>query len=455
MRVFLPLYRRLREGAFSLEPHGDLQHFALTMGERRLAWSLWSVGLPESKAKVWLVDCPELFDRGGIYAGNDEDALRFAAFSRAVIEACQRMGWAPDVFHVNDWHTALVPLYLRTLYAWDKLFQRSRTLLTIHNIGYQGVFASSLLRALGLEQDRQLFWQEDLAEGRINFLKTGIQYANALTTVSETYAREIQTSDLGMGLENVLRERRDWLFGIVNGIDDAEWNPRTDPHLPAHYDAGDLAGKALCKQKLLAELGLTSPPRVPLLGIVSRLTAQKGFELLPDALPVVLQREDLRLVALGSGEERYEHYFEWLQQTFPTKVRFWRGYNEPLAHRIEAGADVFLMPSRYEPCGLNQLYSMRYGTAPLVRHTGGLADTVQPFDPATGKGTGFVFHEFTSDALYQTLDWALRVWRDTKSWSKLVQNAMSADWSWEHQGPRYVELYRKIATASRGRAGCP
>jgi len=307
------------------------------------------------------------------------------------------------------------------------------------------VFGSGLLRTLGLEQDRQLFWQEDLTEGSINFLKTGIQYASALTTVSETYAREIQTSELGMGLENVLRERRDWLFGIVNGIDDAEWNPRTDPHLPAHYDAKDLAGKATCKQKLLAELGLTAPPRVPLLGIVSRLTAQKGFELLPDALPVVLQREDLRLIALGSGEERYERYFEWLQQTFPSKVRFWRGYNEPLAHRIEAGSDVFLMPGRYEPCGLNQLYSLRYGTAPLVRRTGGLADTVQAFDPATGQGTGFVFHDFTSDALYQTIDWALRVWRDTKSWSKLVQNAMSQDWSWEHQGPRYVELYRKIA----------
>ncbi len=448
--VFLPLYRRVREGAFSLEPHGNLQHFALHMGERRLAWSLWSVRLPNSPAarntpKIWLVDCPELFDRGGIYAGNDEDALRFAAFSRAVIEACQHMSWAPDVFHVNDWHTALLPLYLRTLYAWDKLFQRSRALLTIHNIGYQGVFGSSLLPMLGLEKDRQLFWQEELAEGRINFLKTGILHANALTTVSETYAREIQTPELGMGLESILRERRGWLFGIVNGIDDEVWNPRTDPHLPAHYDSSDLAGKSSCKEQLLTELGLSPRPRGPVLGIVSRLTVQKGFDLLPDVLPVVLQREDLRVVVLGSGEERYERYFEWLQQTFPGKVCFWRGYNDPLAHKIEAGSDLFLMPSRYEPCGLNQLYSLRYGTAPLVRHTGGLADTVVPFDAATGKGNGFVFHEFTSEALYQGLDEALRVWRDRKSWAQLVQNAMSANWSWEHQGPRYIEVYRKIA----------
>jgi len=448
--VFLPLYRRVREGAFSLEPHGNLQHFALQMGERRLAWSLWSVGLPKSPTprntpKIWLVDCPELFDRGSIYAGNDEDALRFGAFSRAVIESCQHMSWAPDVFHVNDWHTALLPLYLRTLYAWDKLFQRSRTLLTIHNIGYQGVFGSSLLPTLGLEKDRQLFWQEELAEGRINFLKTGILHANALTTVSETYAREIQTPELGMGLENLLRERREWLFGIVNGIDDEVWDPRTDPHLPAHYDTSALAGKSSCKEQLLAELGLSSRPRGPVLGIVSRLTVQKGFDLLPDVLPVVLQREDLRVVVLGSGEERYERYFEWLQQTFPGKVCFWRGYNEPLAHKIEAGSDLFLMPSRYEPCGLNQLYSLRYGTAPLVRHTGGLADTVVPFDAATRKGNGFVFHEFTSEALYECLDGALRVWRDEASWARLVQNAMSADWSWEHQGPRYIEVYRKIA----------
>ncbi len=445
VRLFLPLYRRLREGSWELEPHGDLQHFALQMGDRRLPWSLWSVRLPKSAAEAWLVDCPELFDRGGLYTGGEDDALRFAAFSRAVIEACQRMSWAPDVFHLNDWHTALVPLYLRTLYAWDRLFERSRTLLTIHNIGYQGVFGSSLLRTLGLEQERNHFWQEDLAAGRINFLKTGIQYANALTTVSETYAREIQTSELGLGLEGLLRERRDWLFGIVNGIDDEEWNPRTDPHLPAHYDARDLSGKAKNKELLCAELGLTSSPRVPVVGMISRLTAQKGFELLPDALPVVLQRQDLRVVVLGSGEERYESYLEWLQHTYPTKVRFWRGYNEPLAHRIEAGADVFVMPSRYEPCGLNQLYSLRYGTAPVVRRTGGLADTVQPFDPDSGRGNGFLFHDFTSDALLQALELALRVWRDERAWARLVHNAMTADWSWRHQGPRYVEIYRKIA----------
>jgi starch synthase len=444
LRVFLPLYRRLRASGHELKPLTDLGRLELQLGGRTLSWSLSSLRLPASEVDVWLVDCPELFDQEGIYGGDERDALRFAGFSRMVIEACQRIGWAPDVFHVHDWHTALVPLYLRTVYAWDKLFEKSRSLLTIHNIGYQGIFGSGLLNSIDLEQERRYLWQEDLQEGRFNFLKTGILYANALTTVSNTYAHEIQTAELGMGLDGVLRERADSLVGIVNGIDTEEWDPATDSHLTHHFSSAAPAGKQRCKQDLLQELGLEHDPRVPVFACVSRLTSQKGFELLPDVLPVFLQRQDMRLVLLGSGEERYERYFEWLQSTFPDKVRFTTGYNETLAHRIEAGADLFLMPSRYEPCGLNQLYSLRYGTVPVVRRTGGLADTVKAFDPSTGQGNGFLFDAFESQALYDELQRALGIWPDAEAWKRLVRNAMAEDFSWDHQGPHYVSLYERI-----------
>ena len=444
LRVFLPLYRRLRTGEHALQSHGDPEGMELSLGGQPVRWSLSTVRLPASDLDVWLVDCPALFDQEGIYGGDDRDGLRLAGFSRMVIETCQRMGWAPEIFHVHDWHTALIPLYLKTVYAWDKLFERSRSVLTIHNIGYQGTFGTDILPAIDLERDRQFLWQEDVNEGRVNFLKTGIQYANALTTVSETYAREIQTGEHGMGLEGVLRERSNWLFGIVNGIDVHEWDPANDPHLSHSYSREDLDGKLRCKQALMKELELEFDASVPVLGCISRLTPQKGFELLPDVLPIFLQRQDLRVVVLGSGAEQHERYFDWLQSTFPNKVRFWRGYNEALSHRIEAGADLFLMPSRYEPCGLNQLYSLRYGTPPLVRRTGGLADTVQRFDPSTGQGTGFVFDAFDSEALFHELDRALKIWQHPPWWKRLVQNGMAMDFSWENQAPHYVELYERV-----------
>jgi starch synthase len=453
VRLFLPRYGTLREGDATLAPSPDFAPIELEFPGRSVRVGLQTAPLPDSaRAKsagggslaVEFLDCPELYHRGGYYTEDADEPLRWAAFCRGVLEVCQHTGWAPDVVHCNDWHTGLIPLYLKNWYAWDELFAKTRTLLSIHNIGYQGAFPADAVGELGLTDGRHLFHQEHLAEGRVSFLETGVLHASYLSTVSETYAREIQQAEYGMGLDELLSTRADHLVGIVNGVDDSEWNPATDTLIPHAFGADDLVGKARCKEALMEQLGLPNDPATPVLGIVSRMTAQKGFELFPDILPVFLQREDVRLVVLGSGDEKYERYFRWLRDVFPSKVGVGEGYNNELAHLIEAGADMFLMPSRYEPCGLNQMYSLRYGTVPVVRHTGGLADTVERWDQDARAGTGFVFYDFTPDALFHTLEHALEVWRDRDAWSALVQNGMAADFSWERQAALYVDLYRRI-----------
>jgi starch synthase len=306
-----------------------------------------------------------------------------------------------------------------------------------------------------LADSRHLLWQEDLQAGRFNFLKTGLQYAHHLTTVSRTYAREIQTPELGMGLDGVLRARTDSLVGIVNGIDAEEWDPASDPHLDATYSVDDLAGKAVCKRALLEDFHLAYDPRVPVLGIVSRLTGQKGFELLPDILPILVRERDLRLVVLGSGEQRHESYFQWLRDAFPAKVAVFKGYAERHSHRVEAGSDFFLMPSRYEPCGLNQMYSQRYGTVPIVRRTGGLADTVEDFDPVTGDGTGFVFEAFEPEALLHSIRRALRVWDQPHVFERVREAGMRRDFSWERRVGEYVTLYRRLVAGKPVRPMAP
>lgn len=442
-RVVMPMYRRVREG-FESKPVTGLQDLELELGGRGWYFSVSKLALPRSGATVYAVRCPELYERPGIYTQDADEALRFAFLSRAALRIAQQLGWAVDVFHCNDWHTGVLPLYLKAHYAWDKLFERTRTALTIHNIGYQGVFGESVLASLGLDQDRKLLLQEDLQAGHVNLLKTGLLYADAITTVSRTYAREIQTPELGMGLEKILTERAEDLVGIVNGVDYGDWNPRTDPDLPVRYSFRDMAGKQECKKHLCSRLHLEYDPGAPLLGFVSRLTAQKGFELCYEVLPKLLGELDIRVAVLGSGEPRYEGFFTELGKRFPGRAAYDRGYKEDLSHQIEAGADVFVMPSRYEPCGLNQMYSLKYGTPPIVRRTGGLADTVQQWDPTTREGTGFLFGEFTTSALYDTLRFALRCWEDEESWKVLQRNGMTQDFSWDVQGLQYVELYRRL-----------
>jgi starch synthase len=442
VRLFVPLYAAVARRRPDLAP--VLPEIPLSMGPWRLSFSLWQGALPDGTPLLF-VHCPALYGREGIYGQDWDEGVRFAFLTRAALVACQHLGWSPQILHVHDWHAALAPLYLRTLYAWDRLFAGTRTVLTLHNLGYQGIFPAEQLRDLGLQDEAHLFWQEDVQAARINFLKTGIVYADLLTTVSRTYAEEIQTPEQGFALDPLLRERRDHLLGIVNGIDTHEWSPESDPHLPATYSADDLTGKRRCKEALLAEAGLRAGEEVPLVGVVSRLTFQKGIDLLFDVLPPLLAAGAIRFVALGSGEARYGEFLRWLASAFPGRAAFRDGYSDPLAHRIEAGADVFLMPSRYEPCGLNQMYSLRYGTVPVVRRTGGLADTVEPFDPERDAGTGFVFEHFTPQGLAWALGWALRAWtEDPSAWTRLMRRGMARDFSWDRQGGRYVDAYRRL-----------
>lgn len=443
VRAFLPLYAKIDRTGLDLIPVQFLQRIPVDLGGRTFSFSAYTAKIPGSSFPVYLIHCPQLYDRPALYTNDPDEHLRFLLLQRAALECCQGMGWSPQIIHCNDWQTGLIPLFLRTLYRWDRLFETTRTVLTIHNIGYQGNFPSGIEDELGIGE-RSLLHQEDLRRGTISFLKTGILYADYLTTVSPTYAKEIQTPEFGMGLEDMLRHRADHLVGILNGVDYGEWDSRTDALIPHKYSADDLSGKAKNKEELLRGLGLPVESNVPLIGSISRLTGQKGFEILREPLPHLLRRRNFRLVVLGSGETAYEEFFHLLQRNFPAKVIFHSGFSNRLAHLIEAGADMFLMPSRYEPCGLNQMYSLRYGTVPIVRRTGGLADTVQLYDPDTEEGTGFVFEHYNAEAVNWAITAALDVYEDQEAWKKLMRNGMAKDYSWETQGAKYEELYAKL-----------
>ncbi|MFQ5528480.1 MAG: glycogen synthase [Thermoanaerobaculia bacterium] len=444
VRVFVPFYSTINTSGHDLVPVEFLRDVEIEIGPHRPTFSVFTTTLPSSQAPVHLIHCPPLYDRPGIYGDGADEALRFAFLSRAALVCCQHMGWAPDIFHCNDWHTGLQPLYLKRAFEWDSLFRKSKTVLTIHNIAYQGVFPAAVCDDVGLGGDIELLHQGDLAAGAVSFLKTGILYADVLTTVSPSHAVEIQTDAYGMGLQDLLRERSDHLVGILNGVDYGEWSPATDRFLEHRYSSTDLSGKRKTKTSVMEQLGLGADPGAPLLGVVSRLTAQKGFDLVFEPLREVLGSGRARLLALGSGESRYETAFQELQNAFPGRAVFHRGYSEELAHLIEAAADIFLMPSKFEPSGLNQMYSLKYGTVPVVRRTGGLADAVDLYDPSSGRGTGFVFDHFTTDAFSWALDFALETYANADVWEGLMRNGMSRDFSWERQGAKYVELYRAL-----------
>ena len=449
VRVFLPLYSSIDRSKLDLRPVAALSDLTLQIGPHRYRYSVSTAQLPGSQASIHLIDCPVLYARGGIYTFDPDEHLRFLALTRAALECCQHLRWAPQIVHCNDWHVAFAPLFLRTLYGWDTLFSRTRSVLTIHNIGYQGVFSAAAAGDLALGDNRYLLHQDDLRYGIVNTLKHGIMYADAITTVSPTYANEIRTPEYGMGLDHALRARGDAVLGILNGVDYTEWDPRTDRYLPKHYDARRLSVKAELKNQLLATRGLANGARRPLAGVVTRLVGQKGIDLLLAALRQLLASGELACVALGSGEERYERALTGLQEDFPQGLAFQRGYSDESAHWIEAASDMFLMPSLYEPCGLNQMYSLRYGTVPIVRKTGGLADSVQRYDPATGRGTGILFEPPTPEALTAAVHGALDLHAQPPHWRRLIRNGMAQDFSWEHQGAQYVELYeRLIARAS-------
>ena len=444
-RVWTPAYSSIDRAACGARPVPALQGLRLSIGSHTYSYSVLQGELPGG-ARAYLIDCPALYARPTLYTQDPDEYLRFLFLTRAALAGCAALNWAPGIVHCNDWHTAFAPLYLRTLFKGEPRLAHAHTLLTIHNIGYQGIFGAEHVEDLGLRpEERYLLHQSDLAAGRINPLRHGILYADAVNTVSPTHAREICTDELGMGLQDSLRARGAAVSGILNGVDYAEWDPRHDRYLPEHFTAADLAPKAHLKAALLARLGLAAAPGVPLAGIVSRLAAQKGIELMFEALPRVLAARPLSFVALGSGEAPYEAFFASLAARFPGRVHFRRGYDDALAHWIEGACDMFLMPSRYEPCGLNQMYSLRYGTVPIVRRTGGLADSVLPYDRDRGTGTGIVFNDFDAPALEWALNTALDLYAEPAQWLRLVRNGMAQDFSWEHQALEYLTLYRRIS----------
>ncbi len=371
VRLFIPLYSAIDRSRFELTPAPRLTGLAISIGVHHFQYSVYTAALPGSAAQVYLIDCPPLYARAAIYSNSPDEHLRFIALTRIAIECCQHLGWSPQIMHCHDWHAAFAPLLLRSVYGWDQLFAQTRTVLTIHNIGYQGEFSSLALADLSLGDNAYLLHQDDLRAGHINALKHGCMYADAITTVSPTYAAEIRTPQFGMGLETVLRGRASALVGILNGVDYDDWDPRNDRYLGTTYDAGRLPVKAALKQQFLTRMGLQAGPDTALVGAVTRLAVQKGIELIVAALPALLAHRDLVFVALGAGETRYEESLRELARAWPGRVVFQQGYDEELAHWIEAASDMFLMPSQYEPCGLNQMYSLRYGTVPIVRRTGG------------------------------------------------------------------------------------
>jgi starch synthase len=408
----------------------------------------WINNFPH-KAGIWrlerdgvtyyFVDAPWFFDRDGIYSsyGSDygDNHIRFAVFSLTVLNIARHFEM-PDILHSHDWQAALVPIYAKSWFPGDPRLSRIRQLFTIHNLGYQGRFGQHVMGDLGLPWS--LFTSDQLEYfGDVNLMKGALVAADALSTVSPTYAHEIQTPEHGFGLDGLLRARSGTLTGILNGVDYSEWNPETDRHLPANYSASDLSGKQICKRELLSRLGFGPESWTrPLIGIVSRFAEQKGFDLL-HPIGEELAAEDITLIALGSGEPHQEWIFHDLATRFHEKIRVWHGYNNPLAHLIEAGSDMFLMPSRYEPCGLNQIYSLRYGTPPIVRATGGLDDTIE-------EATGFKFGDFHPSALMGAIRYALACWRDRPAWEQRVRLGMAKDFSWDRSAASYAELYGRL-----------
>jgi starch synthase len=437
--VFLPRY-----GGIPFPPgeHVGFAHVPVD-GEARRAGFFRRAHAPG--VEVVFVEHPPFFDRPAPYGEDNRDypdnALRFAFFARAVVEYFRARGQRPDVFHAHDWQTGLLPVYLKAFYADDPVLRRAPSVFTIHNLAYQGNFGLDVLGLLGLPP--HLGTTEGLEfHGWASYLKAGVAFSEMVSTVSPQYAREIQTPEFGYGMDGVLRGRSDDLVGILNGVDYEEWDPAHDPHIAKRYTARALAGKRACKLDLLRAYGLPAEPDLPVAGVISRLVWDKGLDLVVAAGEELLRRP-LRLVVLGTGEAAVQQGFAALAARAPDRVAVRFAYDTALAHKVEAGADVFLMPSRTEPCGLTQMYSLRYGTVPIVRATGGLVDTVEDDDGVTGQGTGFRFGPADPPALLGAVDRALAALGDQARWRALMRRGMSRDFGWERSAQRYVELYAR------------
>lgn len=443
--VITPYYRSVKENFLGLKTHSKILKIPFK-------GTIFPAVVFQEKTNphlhMYFIQCDEFFDRSGLYGTAQGDysdnAERFSYFSLAVLEFCRTFSLKPHIIHCNDWQTGLIPTYLKKLYGLnrDPIFRRTKTIFTIHNMAYQGIFPAEVMSYASIP--RELFSLQGLEfYGKINLLKGGLVFADRLTTVSPKYAEEIQTPEFGHGLEGVLKERKKDLYGILNGVDYTVWNPENDPHIAAQYSSGDLTGKTICKQALIKKLKLQGSVDTPLLSMISRLAEQKGIDLLTRIVPDLIDSGCL-LVVLGSGDKRLENKLLNLARQHKKQFYVRIGFDNSLAHEIEAGSDIFLMPSRYEPCGLNQLYSLKYGTIPLVRAIGGLNDSIQEFDPRKQTGNGFKFDDFSPKAFLTKIKKALKYYAKKNIWTQLIKNAMSENFSWEHSARLYLELYKSL-----------
>ncbi len=451
IRIIMPKFAAVSDRRFKIHDIKRLTDIPIEVGERTLLGSVKSSFLTNIKTKVqvYFLANDELYNRADLYVDpatkepwpdNDD---RFIFFSRGVIETIKLLGWKPDILHLNDWQSGLVAALVKTVYAKDPLFKNTRIVFTVHNAAYQGVFPKTTFEKTGLPASA--FGMDGVEfHGNVNLLKAGLMYADAITTVSETYAKEIRSSEeYGYGLEGVFKKRSKHTFGLLNGMDTAIWNPGADTLIPNRFSLDDLSGKVENKKALCERFGLPYSDSVPVIGIVSRLADQKGFDLVQEKMDALLG-ENLQLVVLGSGEKKYEEFFTKTAKKNSKKMGVHIGFDEPLAHLIEAGSDMFLMPSKYEPCGLNQMYSLQYGTLPIVRATGGLADTVIDLDEKPKTGNGFVFQNYKGADMHKAVKRAVTAFKNRDSWTAAMHRAMKTDFSWNASAQRYIDLYANL-----------
>jgi starch synthase len=444
LRMVMPYYRMVKDSGLPLQYLG--QEIEVPIGDEILRADIYQGHLNQD-IPVYFIGRDEFFDREHLYSTPRGDyfdnAERFIFFSKATLILCQLISFSPSLIHHHEWQTGLIPAYLRSIYQNDPLFSQTAAVFTIHNIAYQGIFKKEKFSLTGLPIEMYNpegieFWE------RINFMKAGVVYADIINTVSQKYAEEIQTAEYGYGLEGILRKRKEDLYGILNGVDYQDWNPSDDPHLIARYDSQNLSGKKECKKDLLQEFQLPSSLlNAPLLGMISRLADQKGFDLLSEILEELFTL-DIGFVLLGTGEQKYHDLFTQVARRYPRKAGVRITYDNRLAHKIEAGADFFLMPSKYEPCGLNQIYSLKYGTIPIVRATGGLDDTIVHYDPLTRKGNGFKFTRYDAHEFLNQIKVAIGFYFQPKHWKQLLHNAIAADFSWQGSARSYLQLYQRL-----------
>jgi len=452
VRLLVPKYGAIDERKFKIHEVVRLKDIKINIGGKDVVFSIKSSFLPGQKVRVqiYFLDNAEYFGSrnslygdpitGEEYKDNDE---RFILLARAAYELIMKLGWVPDIIHTNDWQGGLVPAYLKHMYHNEPIFENFKTLYTIHNLGNQGVFPKSTFAKTGLPDS--IFNEKGIEQnGKVNFMKAGLLYADCLSTVSENYANEIRTNEeLGEGLKGVLAKRKNDLYGIINGIDDKVWNPEKDDMIYKTYSAKTLDSKTENKKYLVEKFGLKYNQDIPVISIITRLTDAKGLDLIAGCMDEIMKL-DLQMILLGTGEKKYHQLLDKISKKYPEKFACYLGFNDELAHQIEAGSDMFLMSSKFEPCGLNQMYSLMYGTIPIVRETGGLADTVTKFNEKTGEGNGFTFKAYECAALLKELKRALKIYEDKKVWTKLMKTGMKSDFTWLSSAKKYIELYKKI-----------